>query len=156
MIRSFALISWVLGAGMACAEDLSAVTTLELWNTDRSIVFDANSVDKDDLTWAARAVVIFADSPNDPRFLQQLDLLNDRLGALAERDVILLADTDPRAEGQWRTQLRPRGFMLVIMGKDGEVELRKPAPQDVRELTRTIDKMPLRQQEIDANRFADR
>jgi hypothetical protein len=38
----------------------------------------------------------------------------------------------------------------VIMGKDGEVELRKPRPWDVREISRTIDKMPLRQQEIRA------
>jgi hypothetical protein len=34
------------------------------------------------------------------------------------------------------------------MDKDGEVELRKPAPWDVREITRTIDKMPSRQQEL--------
>ena len=30
------------------------------------------------------------------------------------------------------------------------IELRKPAPWSVREITRTIDKMPLRQQEIRA------
>jgi hypothetical protein len=42
--------------------------------------------------------------------------------------------------------------MLVIIGKDGEVELRKPAPWDVREITRSIDKMPLRQQEVQDRR----
>ena len=35
---------------------------------------------------------------------------------------------------------------------DGQVKLRKPLPWDVRELTRSIDKMPLRQQEIDEGR----
>ncbi len=46
-----------------------------------------------------------------------------------------------------RTKLRPRGFMLVLMGKDGEVKLRKPLPWTVRELSRSIDKMPMRQRE---------
>ena len=47
-----------------------------------------------------------------------------------------------------RRKFRPRGFMLTLIGKDGEVELRKPFPWDVREISRSIDKMPLRQQEI--------
>ncbi len=38
--------------------------------------------------------------------------------------------------------------MLVLVGKDGSVYLRKPFPWDVRELSRSIDKMPLRQQEM--------
>ena len=54
----------------------------------------------------------------------------------------------PAAETAIRTELRPRGFMLVLIGKDGFKYLRKPLPWDVREITRSIDKMPLRQQEI--------
>jgi hypothetical protein len=38
--------------------------------------------------------------------------------------------------------------MLALIGKDGEIKLRKPAPWDVREITRSIDKMPLRAQEM--------
>ena len=38
--------------------------------------------------------------------------------------------------------------MLVLIGKDGSVYLRKPFPWSVREIGRSIDKMPLRQQEI--------
>ena len=53
---------------------------------------------------------------------------------------------------QTRLRLRPRGFMMVLMGKDGEVELRKPAPWSIREISRSIDKMPLRQQEIEDRR----
>jgi hypothetical protein len=47
-----------------------------------------------------------------------------------------------------RTKLRPRGFMVVLIGKDGGVKLRKPFPWDVREFSRSIDKMPMRQQEL--------
>ena len=103
--------------------------------------------------WVARPVVVFADNPNDPRFIQQMDLLMERKDALLERDVVVITDTDPGTLSPVRERLRPRGFMLAIIGKDGEVEVRKPSPWDVREITRTIDKMPLRQQEIrDAKR----
>jgi hypothetical protein len=42
--------------------------------------------------------------------------------------------------------------MLVIIGKDGGVKLRKPLPWDVREISRTIDKMPMRKREKRAER----
>ena len=62
--------------------------------------------------------------------------------------MILIADTDPGAGTDVRRELRPRGFMLTLISKDGGVALRKPVPWDVRELTRSIDKMPIRQQEL--------
>ncbi len=37
---------------------------------------------------------------------------------------------------------------MVIVDKDSRVLLRKPSPWDVREITRAIDKTPLRQQEL--------
>ena len=67
---------------------------------------------------------------------------------MVERDVVLITDTDPAAKSAIRLKLRPRGFMLALVGKDGRVNLRKPRPWDVRELSRSIDKMPLRRQEI--------
>ena len=45
--------------------------------------------------------------------------------------------------------------MLVIIGKDGSVKQRKPLPWNVRELSRSIDKMPLRQQEMRDRRLSD-
>ena len=105
--------------------------------------------------WEKRPIVVFADSPNDPNFGLQMEYLEDQVAALAERDVIVLTDTDPAAEGPLRQTLRPRGFMLVLIGKDGGVKLRKPFPWDVRELSRTIDKMPMRQREIRERRGTD-
>jgi hypothetical protein len=72
---------------------------------------------------------------------------------LAERDVIVITDTDGAAMSDVRTTLRPRGYMMALVGKDGRVALRKPEPYDVRELSRSIDKMPLRQQEIQDRRL---
>ena len=36
----------------------------------------------------------------------------------------------------------------ILIGKDGQVKLRKPSPWNIREIARVIDKMPIRQQEI--------
>ncbi|SLN49499.1 hypothetical protein AQS8620_02114 [Aquimixticola soesokkakensis] len=111
-------------------------------------VFDGTQVALDDLKWVARPVVVFADSPLDPSFTEQLALLAARPDALAARDVVVIADTDPDERSELRTKLRPRGFALVVIDKDAQVMLRKPTPWDVREITRAIDKTPLRQQEI--------
>ena len=96
----------------------------------------------------ARPVVVFADSAADPRFAEQMDLIIAEIERLAERDVVVITDTDPAARSDIRIALRPRGFMLTLVAKDGRVNLRKPNPWSVRELTRAIDKMPLRQQEM--------
>jgi len=74
------------------------------------------------------------------------------MGELAERDVIVSTDTDRAIMSDVRTTLRPRGYMMALVGKDGRVALRKPSPWSVRELSRSIDKMPLRQQEISDRR----
>jgi hypothetical protein len=122
------------------------------WQADRSIVFDAADVDLDALKWIARPLVVFADSPFDPSFIQQMELLLERVGELALRDVMIIADTDPANPSQPRMKLRPRGFMMTLLGKDGGVQLRKPSPRDVRELSRSIDKTPMRKQEISEGR----
>lgn len=98
--------------------------------------------------WLKRPVVVFADTPEDPRFIRQMELFADDPDALAERDIVVLTDTDASELSDLRKALRPRGFQLTVIGKDGEVKLRKPGPWTVRELSRSIDKMPLRQQEI--------
>lgn len=113
-------------------------------------IVDSVETDLNDFLWVARPVIVFADSPVDPRAIEQIKLLAERPEPLLERDVVVILDTDRNSGSQVREMLRPRGFMLVIMGKDGEVELRKPSPWDVREITRTIDKMPLRIEELRA------
>lgn len=143
-IMTFAAIS-VASAAAAADTSLSPV---EAWQADPTIVFDAAEVDLDDFLWIARPVVIFADTDANPAFERQLELLNERQGELVERDVVLITDTNKDDRSDIRTKLRPRGFMLTLIGKDGGVKLRKPFPWNVRELTRQIDKMPLRRQEI--------
>lgn len=121
---------------------------VDAWREDPTVILSAVDVDLDDFLWVARPVVVFADAEADPAFQQQVKYLTARMDALIGRDVVVLTDTDPDAMSDLRRQLRPRGFMLAIIGKDGDVKLRKPFPWDVREITHSIDKMPLRKQEL--------
>ncbi|MEQ9693818.1 DUF4174 domain-containing protein [Shimia sp. SDUM112013] len=140
----FVLIAFLGSAAMAA--DAAA--------PEDALFVDGTTVTLEQYHWLKRPVVVFADSPNDPRFIQQMDLLRARPDMLETRDVVVLTDTDPSARSALREKLRPRGFMMVLIGKDGIVYLRKPAPWDVREITRSIDKMPLRQQEVRDRRDA--
>ena len=125
-----------------------ALDPIAAWKADPTLIFDAGDVDLGAFQWIARPVIVFAESPNDPAFIEQLDLLGERPDDLVERDVVVITDTDPGTLSDIRRRLRPRGFQLVLIGKDGDINLRKPFPWHVREITRIIDKMPMRQREI--------
>ncbi len=112
----------------------------------------ANEVVLDDFLWVNRVIVVFADTDRDPKFIEQMDLLADRPGDLLERDVVIITDTDPRSPSDIRKDLRPRGFVLLFIDKDGVIKLRKPTPWHVREIVRSIDKTELRQQELRQDR----
>ncbi|WP_374636337.1 DUF4174 domain-containing protein [Paracoccus sp. (in: a-proteobacteria)] len=111
-------------------------------------VLPASEVDPAEFMWQARPVVIFADTAADPAFIEQLAALQRDSMPLLLRDVVVITDTDPGDVSRWRRQLRPEGFSLVLMDKDGQVKQRKPVPWSVREITRAIDKFPLRLREI--------
>jgi len=143
-----ASVALAMSATFASAAAGDEQTPVEIWDADRTTVFDARDIDLEAFRWIARPVVVFADTPADPAFQRQLDLLQDGMDELVIRDVVLITDTSRSELSDVRRKLRPRGFMLTLIGKDGGVKLRKPFPWHVRELTRSIDKMPLRQQEI--------
>jgi len=144
------ILAFTLALTLAAPAGAADGTTgaAERWQADPTVIFDASEADVGEFLWLARPVVVFADTERNPDFQRQIRLLEARIGELADRDVVVITDADPAAQSDWRTKLRPRGFMLAIIGKDGQVKLRKPSPWDVREITRSIDKMPLRQQEI--------
>ncbi|MBY4893162.1 DUF4174 domain-containing protein [Rhodobacteraceae bacterium N5(2021)] len=108
----------------------------------------AEGLTLEEFLWVARPIIIFADTPADPRVAEQLELLAERPEALLERDVVIIVDTNPDARSAIRLALRPRGFSIVVLAKDGTVGLRRPALRDVREIVRAIDNFQLRQEEL--------
>ena len=112
----------------------------------------ADQPELDSLQWVARPLVVFADTPEDPKFIQQMALLQAEPGPLEERLVVVLTDTDPAANGPLRQRLRPRGFGLVLLDTDGRIAQRRPLPVTVRELSNWIDRMPSRREETGSRR----
>ena len=132
------VLSMFLPAAAAAAQEAAPVR----------VVMDPQGVTLAEFLWIKRPVIVFADSPNDPSFQRQMEMIAEDEGQLAARDVVVITDTNPGAKSGLRQKFRPRGFSLTILDKDGEEELRKPLPWDVREITRAIDKFPLARQEI--------
>lgn len=137
-----------LSALGACLIAMTPAAFAQEARDDLPLSLEAADVSLADFKWVNRLVVVFADSPLDPSFRSQMDLLAERPDVLTDRDIVVLTDTTPTPLSGVRKTLRPRGFALVVVDKDGAVMLRKPDPWDLRELARAIDKTPLRQQEI--------
>lgn len=149
MTRFAALLLAALAAAPVAAQEAEAAQAESEAETEEpSLIRDGTDATLEDFHWVARPVIVFANSPNDPSFVDQMDSIRGRKQPLIDRDVVVLTDTDPAARSDLRQALRPRGFMLAIIAKDGSVIARKPLPWDVREITRSIDKEPLRQREV--------
>jgi hypothetical protein len=135
------------GSGdIAMAEATTTEDTAEA--VDPMAPREAGDLTLEEFQWIARPIIVFADTPADPRFIEQLQLLADRPEPLLERDAVIIIDTDPSARSPIRLNLRPRGFSLVVMQKDGNVGFRRPSPRDVREIMRGIDNFQFRQEEM--------
>ncbi len=130
------------------ATDMADLSVVERWQADPTTFFDGSEINLAELEFIARPLIVFADSPNQPAYLEQIRLIEADIQAMVIRDVILILDTDTTNRSDLRTQLRPRGFSLVLIDKMGRVNMRKAEPWDMREVSRQIDKLPLRIQEI--------
>ncbi len=113
---------------------------------------------------AKRLFLVFTPSEEDDRFDGQLLCLNDYKEGFIERDLVLfeiIADRESRAAGEPLSavevdSLRKRygvgeeDFAAVLVGKDGTEKARWEAPIPPDELFRTVDAMPMRQEEMRA------
>ncbi len=111
--------------------------------------------------WQYRVVLMFADSENVDLLRRQELMFKPVQSALAERDLVLITARDDdvividgkssllRAVSLRETYaVRPDGFTLLLIGKDGGVKLRSDKPVAAKELFALIDSMPMRQQEM--------
>ena len=101
MIRALTLIAALVVAPVAQAQE--AVQTPPVFAP-----IEAPGADLAALRNVARPIVVFADTPDDPAFAEQMRLLSARWAELAERGVVVITDTDPAAESAVRRALRPR------------------------------------------------
>ena len=104
--------------------------------------------------WQKRVLLIGAPTASEANFQHQKQLLADAAAQLKDRDFLVLElpyDKLPTADQQyWQKQLGQSltHFAVVLIGKDGGVKRTSAQPLPPADLFNTVDKMPMRRQEM--------
>lgn len=98
--------------------------------------------------WKQRVVLVLA-APDDPALAGQRRLFAPAARDFAEREMVVLEPSEAEAtllRRRYRTAAR--GFVLVLVGKDGEGKYRAVATVAPETLIAQVDAMPMRQDEM--------
>jgi len=104
--------------------------------------------------WQHRLLLIGAPTASQADFQRQKALLTANGKGLAERDFnvieVVYEQLSPADRQCWTQQLgQPlSGFRTVLIGKDGGVKRTETQPLAAAEFFHTVDKMPMRRQEM--------
>lgn len=104
--------------------------------------------------WQKRVLLVGAPTANQTDFQRQKQLLAEAAPQLKERDFLVLElpyDHLPPADRQyWQKELGQSltQFAVVLIGKDGGVKRSSAQPLPPADLFDTVDKMPMRRQEM--------
>ena len=112
--------------------------------------------------WKNRILLIFAPSAEDPARKSLVAELNTQVAGVRERDLLIGeffeagasrfagASLTPESAEELRRQfaVRKGTSTVILVGKDGEVKLRREGPVQAAEIFALIDSMPMRQKEM--------
>ena len=112
--------------------------------------------------WKNRILLIFAPSAEDPARKSLVAELNTQVAGVRERDLLIGeffeagasrfagASLTPDSAEALRRQFAVRKGKptVILIGKDGEVKLRREGPVRAAEIFALIDSMPMRQKEM--------
>ena len=104
------------------------------------ITYVETNTDIKDLIWEKRPMLVFSNSHLDPNLKEQINMIGSDPHVLSSRDVSVFIDDKPEPNSKLRKRFRPKGFLIILIGKDGQIKLRKNSPWSAREITRIIDK----------------
>jgi hypothetical protein len=123
---------------------------------------EQNTVDLTAYQWKNRLLILFAPAENDLGYQSFKEQLQRRTQEIRDRD-LLTFDVFETGEGRLAHPpltkeqvlfLRKKCAMVsgqrivILIGKDGEVKLRRELPLELSEIFSVIDAMPMRQREI--------
>ena len=112
--------------------------------------------------WKNRLLLLFSPHRDHPFFGSLHQAMTNRKGDVANRDLIVFeifeegpsrvngGDIDPQNVLSLRKQFNaPSGeFTLVLIGKDGELKLKRRERTEIEDIFGLIDSMPMRRQEM--------
>ena len=114
------------------------------------------------LQWKNRILLIFVPSAEDPARGSLVAELNTQVAGVRERDLLIGelfeagasrfagAPLTPQSAEAFRREfaVRKETSTVILVGKDGEVKLRREGPVQAAEIFALIDSMPMRQKEM--------
>jgi Domain of unknown function (DUF4174) len=123
---------------------------------------EQDTVDLTAYQWKNRLLILFAPSEEDLRYQSFKEQLQRRTQEVQDRDLLAFHVFEtgygrlaqlPLNKGQvlfLRRQfsIKPGQRIAILIGKDGEVKLRRELPVDLSEIFSVIDAMPMRQREM--------
>jgi hypothetical protein len=112
--------------------------------------------------WKNRILLIFAPSAEDPARESLVAELNTQVAGVRGRDLLIGelfeagasrfagAPVTPQSAEAFRREfaVRKGTSTVILVGKDGEVKLRREGPVQTAEIFALIDSMPMRQKEM--------
>ncbi|MBD3885964.1 DUF4174 domain-containing protein [Leptolyngbya sp. PL-A3] len=115
-----------------------------------------------DYQWQNRILLVFAPSINSSQYRQQMRAWQADVAGTSDRDlklVQILGTGESQVDGRSLSsasveklrrqfEITPEEFAVILVGKDGTEKQRSQTPIDSAMLFRTIDAMPMRQQEM--------
>lgn len=112
--------------------------------------------------WEKRVVLIFAPDQENENHLKQIRIFDEAKDAMAERDItqwVIINNTRVVKDGAMLPHIGApkfyrhfnvpaQDFTVILLGKDGEVKLRKKSIVTSSALFSLIDSMPMRKQKM--------
>lgn len=120
--------------------------------------------------WKQRVLIVTASSPTNVGYKRQDQLLTKGKKGMKERDLVIYRlysdhwlNPDHHSLSKEQAdmiydayQIIPKTFSVILIGKDGNVKMRKDDIVSTREIFQLIDSMPMRKKEMRKNKEPDR
>ena len=102
---------------VALSDTAAADTALEA--VDSMEPRDAGDLTLQDFQWVARPIIVFADTPADPRFIEQLELLAERPDAAG----IAVPGMPMGSPGMEMPGFEPESYEVFIFDRRGNIDI---------------------------------
>jgi hypothetical protein len=98
-----------------------------------------------------REIILLAEDTHDPNLLEQKKILQADTRGLDERDIVITVITPLSDKNRYNKLMKnKRGFLFILIGKDGGEKLVSEIPVTLTQLFGLIDAMPMRKYEIES------
>ncbi len=93
-------------------------------------------------------ILVFAEQTSDEHYQQQLQILGRRAEDFRARNVLIYVDPDPSIGSSLRETMKPEGFLVALLAKDGRSIVKESEPVSAEFLLSIVDRLPEIQREF--------